>query len=346
MRVERPDGPTVLLDMNAAPIRGAQGEVVAAVALFQDVTLAEARRRASIEFVANAAHELRTPLAAIVSGVEVLEAGAKDIPVERDRFLEHIAREAQRLVRLTRALLLLARIQSGVEDARAEVLELAPDARLGGGRGCAGGGSQGTGALPARRGGDRQPRPARAGADQHCRQRRPLHRGGADHALGGEAERQGPHPVRDTGRGMTPEQLARAGERFFRGDDLPARAASGWASRSPTRRSTRWAASSLLASEPGEGTTVDIELPGGPAGERRVTRVLVVDDEPALLDAVGYALRSEGFDVETATDGEQALQSLSDDASSSSCWTSCCRAYPGSRCAGACARRATCRSSC
>ena len=44
-----------------------------------------------------------------------------------------------------------------------------------------------------------------------------------------------------------------------------------------------------------------------------MTRVLVVDDEPALLDAVGYALRSEGFEVETATDGEDALQTVTDD---------------------------------
>jgi two-component system response regulator RegX3 len=43
-----------------------------------------------------------------------------------------------------------------------------------------------------------------------------------------------------------------------------------------------------------------------------VTRILVVDDEPALLDAVGYALRSEGFDVATADDGEEALSALSD----------------------------------
>jgi DNA-binding response OmpR family regulator len=41
-----------------------------------------------------------------------------------------------------------------------------------------------------------------------------------------------------------------------------------------------------------------------------VTRVLVVDDEPALVDAVGYALQSEGFDVETAGDGEAALRVL------------------------------------
>ncbi len=41
-----------------------------------------------------------------------------------------------------------------------------------------------------------------------------------------------------------------------------------------------------------------------------MTRVLVVDDEPALVDAVGYALQSEGFDVETAGDGEAALRVL------------------------------------
>jgi DNA-binding response OmpR family regulator len=44
-----------------------------------------------------------------------------------------------------------------------------------------------------------------------------------------------------------------------------------------------------------------------------VTRVLVVDDEPALVDAVGYALQSEGFEVETAGDGEAALRTVSSD---------------------------------
>jgi two-component system response regulator RegX3 len=36
-------------------------------------------------------------------------------------------------------------------------------------------------------------------------------------------------------------------------------------------------------------------------------RVLVADDEPAILDAVGYAFRREGFDVATVVDGEAAL---------------------------------------
>jgi two-component system response regulator RegX3 len=37
-------------------------------------------------------------------------------------------------------------------------------------------------------------------------------------------------------------------------------------------------------------------------------RVLVVDDDPGILDVVGFALRGEGFDVATATDGERALE--------------------------------------
>jgi two-component system, OmpR family, response regulator RegX3 len=37
-------------------------------------------------------------------------------------------------------------------------------------------------------------------------------------------------------------------------------------------------------------------------------RILVVDDEPAIVDAITYALRSEGFGVESRTDGESALE--------------------------------------
>jgi two-component system, OmpR family, response regulator RegX3 len=44
-----------------------------------------------------------------------------------------------------------------------------------------------------------------------------------------------------------------------------------------------------------------------------MTRVLVVDDEPALRDAVGYALRQEGFEVELREDGETALEAALED---------------------------------
>ena len=45
-----------------------------------------------------------------------------------------------------------------------------------------------------------------------------------------------------------------------------------------------------------------------------MSRVLVVDDEPAIRDAVEYALRNEGFDVDGASDGETGLRAaLSED---------------------------------
>ena len=42
-------------------------------------------------------------------------------------------------------------------------------------------------------------------------------------------------------------------------------------------------------------------------------RILVVDDEPAIVDAVAYALRSEGFEVDSRSDGEGALEAALED---------------------------------
>ena len=40
-------------------------------------------------------------------------------------------------------------------------------------------------------------------------------------------------------------------------------------------------------------------------------RVLVVDDEPSIVDAVATALRYEGYEVEEASTGQQALEAVS-----------------------------------
>jgi PAS domain S-box-containing protein len=97
-----------------------------AVLVIVDVSGHDRRERAERDFVMNAAHELRTPLAAITSAIEVLQAGAKEVPEDLDRFLGHIERETARLGRLARSLLLLARVQTGKETPRLELLELEP----------------------------------------------------------------------------------------------------------------------------------------------------------------------------------------------------------------------------
>jgi len=107
-------------------LEGVAGGADSALILLHDVTADERRRRAEREFVTNAAHELRTPLAAIASALEVLRGGADELPAERKRFLGHIERETERLARLVAALLLLARIQTGQETPELELVEIAP----------------------------------------------------------------------------------------------------------------------------------------------------------------------------------------------------------------------------
>jgi two-component system phosphate regulon sensor histidine kinase PhoR len=97
-----------------------------ALLVVADVSSARRRERAEREFVANAAHQLRTPVSAIASAIEVLQGGAKEIPEARDRFLSHLDSQCNRLVRLTRALLLLARAQALSEPPEVELVHLCP----------------------------------------------------------------------------------------------------------------------------------------------------------------------------------------------------------------------------
>jgi two-component system sensor histidine kinase SenX3 len=82
------------------------------------------REEAEREFVSNAAHELRNPLAGIMSGIEVLRGGAKDDPDARDRFLGRLAVDAERMTRLTQSLLMLARVEAAGERDEAQVVDV------------------------------------------------------------------------------------------------------------------------------------------------------------------------------------------------------------------------------
>ena len=124
----RPDGSEIMIDTATIPVRASDGRIIGVLGLLEDVTEQERHEqaeRAEREFVTNAAHQLQSPLAGLISAVEVLQAGAKDGP-ERDVFLAHIERESNRLARLARALLILARAQTGVERPRDEVVALEP----------------------------------------------------------------------------------------------------------------------------------------------------------------------------------------------------------------------------
>ena len=84
----------------------------AVLAVVRDRTEEMRREFAEADFVSNAAHELRNPLAGITSAIEVLRDGAKDDPDARDHFLARLAEDAERMNRLTKSLLTLARVES------------------------------------------------------------------------------------------------------------------------------------------------------------------------------------------------------------------------------------------
>lgn len=97
-----------------------------ATLVIADVTRDERVRRAEQEFVENAAHELRTPVAAILSVVDALDSGAKNEPAIRDQFLRHIRQHAERLSRLATSLLLLRRVHSGVDRPHLDLVPAKP----------------------------------------------------------------------------------------------------------------------------------------------------------------------------------------------------------------------------
>ncbi len=119
-RCRRADGATI----SVVGVRAESSDI--AVLVVTDVTERERRIQAEREFVTNASHELRTPVTAITSAVEALQAGAKEDPASRERFIELIGRQAARLTRLTSSLLVLARTQTLQETMTLEPVPLRP----------------------------------------------------------------------------------------------------------------------------------------------------------------------------------------------------------------------------
>lgn len=102
---------TVLL--HSTPIAPAEDETEGAVLLMSDVTERQRLEDAQRRFVANASHEMRTPIAAVKGLLELLTDGATDDAEIRDDFLRTMTLEVDRLGRLVADLLTLAQLEAG-----------------------------------------------------------------------------------------------------------------------------------------------------------------------------------------------------------------------------------------
>jgi signal transduction histidine kinase len=192
-----------------------------------------AARQMQVDFVANVSHELRTPLTAVKGTVETLRAGAVDDPKVRDRFLETVEEETDRLIRLVQDLLVLSRADSDALNlllAPVDVGELARET---------------TGQLSAQAAGidvqlqvQVQPSTPKALADGDRIQQVLMNL--LDNAIkysrpGGTVSVHVDSPgaqgvrvrVEDQGIGIPAEELPRIGERFYRADRARSRTEGG-----------------------------------------------------------------------------------------------------------------------
>jgi signal transduction histidine kinase len=235
----------------------------AVLIVLRDRTAQMRRELAEREFVSNAAHELRNPLAGISGAIEVLQAGAKDDPQARDHFLERLAADAERMSRLTKSLLTLARVEAVGSPKEAEIVdvqlaiegavaavepvegvevsvELEPD-------------------LTAR-GDPSLLRQVLVGLLVNAIKNTPPP---GTVTLRGRREKDGELmlEVADTGTGIPPDELERVFERFYRGSDSLAQEGFGLGLAIAKRMVDIMGGEIGATSEPGRGSTFWVRLP-------------------------------------------------------------------------------------
>lgn len=202
---------TVLASVRPLPLTGG------AVAVLHDVTRLRAAEAVRRQFLANAAHELRTPVTAIAGYAETLAAG--DLPADtRREFVATIARNADRIARLVSDLLELERLEARATATLAlEPLALAPmiDHAVAAARTLAADARFAVAVDPTLR-----VNADRDGLDhvlQNLCDNAVVH-GGGQVAIAARADGDRVIvTVRDRGRGLTADERERVFERFFRG---------------------------------------------------------------------------------------------------------------------------------
>ena len=97
--------------------------------VIQDLSEGQRLEANQQRFLANAAHELKTPITTILGASELLLTGSEDDPEVRHRFLNHILSEARRMQRLSETLLRLARTGADLREPNVEVVDLNGTAR-------------------------------------------------------------------------------------------------------------------------------------------------------------------------------------------------------------------------
>jgi two-component system sensor histidine kinase ResE len=243
--------------LQAREVPAEQGVLV----VVRDRTEEMRRELAEREFVSNAAHELRNPLAGISGTIEVLQAGAKDDPEALDHFLLRLSQDVERMNRLMQSLLTLARVEA-LPEGESEVVDVSSAA------------SDAVAAVQKEGGAELQldvePGLAAHGDPLLLRQVligllsnaiRHTQTPGAVVLRGRRDNGEAVVEVVDTGTGIPPEEVDRVFERFYRSTDALAHEGFGLGLAIAKRMVHVMGGSIGAASEEGHGSIFWVRLP-------------------------------------------------------------------------------------
>lgn len=104
--------PECTMQVKIAPFKVEKGRLDGTLIVLHDITRERELTKRQEEFVADVSHELRTPLSTVKSYVETLLDGAADDPPVRNRFLNVLAKETDRMVNMVKDLLVLSQMDS------------------------------------------------------------------------------------------------------------------------------------------------------------------------------------------------------------------------------------------
>ncbi|MFL5436238.1 MAG: ATP-binding protein [Myxococcales bacterium] len=303
---------------SSTPVRSESGAYLGRMFVYMDVTAEKQLDRERSEFLTVAAHELRTPLTPLSMYLQGIERRlARGLPIEPELVVK-ARRQVGRLSRLVEDLLDVSRLESGRLTLSRDrvaldqiVSEVVSDFRA---------------AAPQHEIVLRRPtRGVQAMGDRERLEQVVVNL--VQNAIkyspqGGRVEvsveRNGSQArvtVTDEGIGIPKDEQRHIFERFFRAQNATTRNYGGlgiglYVSNEIVERH---GGAFEVVSEPGKGTTFGFTIPldeSEPALEPGRARILVVDDDRAMLDATSSVLRDWGYAVDEAGDGETALRLL------------------------------------
>ena len=289
---------------------------------------AEVASRAKDEFLAMLGHELRNPLAPILTALELMKVESSDAFVRERAIIE---RQARHLIHLVDDLLDVSRVAEGKIELRklrvelsvvvASAVEIAsPLFERYGHQLVLGVPSEG---LEVDADPERLTQVVANLLTNAARYTDP----GGQVSVSAELDNEVVLRVADNGAGIAPEQLGRLFDRFFQSPQARDRAEGGLGLGLALVKSfMELHGGSVRASSPGLGlgSVFEIRLPMAATDSRRLPssevlaasraqlageqlRVLMVDDNEDIAELFALLLRAAGFEVQTAYDGPSAL---------------------------------------